>query len=108
MFESILLALAPYGRGKGRDTPRHRTALIPAAGHRLSTLLDDNGCGWSKYLAVAIRPAGSRRAAQSILWCTRPTILGPANQPGVRAGAAGALWMDSINNAHIRSGVTIQ
>ena len=67
MFESILLALAPYGRGKGRDTPRHRTALIPAAGHRLSTLLDDNGCGWSKHLAVAIRPAGSRRAAQSIL-----------------------------------------
>jgi hypothetical protein len=26
-------ALAPYGRGKGRDTPRHRTALIPAAGY---------------------------------------------------------------------------
>jgi len=24
-------ALAPYGRGKGRDTPRHRAALTPAA-----------------------------------------------------------------------------
>jgi hypothetical protein len=24
-------ALAPNGRGKGRDTPRHRAALTPAA-----------------------------------------------------------------------------
>ena len=61
-------ALAPYGAGqRPRYAPPPYTPLIPAAGHRLTTLLDDNGCGWSKYLAVAIRPAGSRRAAQSIL-----------------------------------------